>query len=125
MSAQATERRTWRIVVPVDPVRLSHNARLSYWERAKMTKSDRGTARTMWQIAGSPVARRKVLVSVIVRRCNPLDPFNAWDGLKAAMDGLFNEALTPNDSAQWIEPGTVRWEEKTRPEVEFIIEEIP
>lgn len=123
--------RTWRIVVPVDPIRLGHNARLAkdprvaHQMRVRMTRNDVSAGRTMWQAAGRPTASGPVRVSVIYRRCNPLDQANVWDGLKAAMDGLFNQALTPNDSDQWVHLGEVRFEERDRPEVEFIIEEIP
>lgn len=117
-----------RIVVPFDPSRLSANQRLHWRERAKRTQAVRVAARYCWALAGEPRAAGKVRVSMVVRRGRKLDEDNAISGSKAVRDALFNGAVTPRDSQDWVTLGSIefqcgkRWERC--PEVEFVIEPV-
>ena len=72
------------------------------------------------------MAAGPVRVSVIIRRARSLDPDGIWAGLKPAIDGIFREGVTPDDSARWIRLGEITQETHNRwlgrEEVEFVIE---
>jgi hypothetical protein len=65
-------------------------------------------------------------VNVIIRRGRVIDQDNAQACLKSLIDGLFNNAVTPNDSRKWVLNYTVNQETgrvwQYQPEVEFIVE---
>ena len=115
---------SWHLTVPIDPAQTAHNQRLHWGTRAARNRASRDAARWAWIAAGSPVASRRIRVSVTLRRPRPLDPANVWDGLKPALDGLFTRAMTPDDSARWVELGAIRQERAEAPSVEFLVEEL-
>lgn len=114
-----------RLVIPVDVNEMNPNRRgkLRAWIRAKTRHKD--TARLAWIAAGKPAAETQVTVSVIIRRQRQLDEDNARASLKAIFDGLFKQAITPDDSPKWVKLGSLtqqtgdRW--KLKPEVEIIV----
>lgn len=117
------------IVVPFDIGCLSPNRHLHHMERARLTKLARGTARLAWMQAGRPQAPGKVRVSMLVRRGRESDQQNLWSAAKAACDGIFCDALTPDDSPRWVEIGSLKQEtgkrwSGNRAEVVFEIEGI-
>lgn len=114
------------ITVPFDAHRLSLNQRLHWRERHRRTQAVKEAARWAWKAAGCPQSPVPVRVSMIVRRGRTIDHDNAITGTKAARDGLFNGAITPNDGPQWLTLGAVTQEVgkqwRGKPEVVFIIE---
>lgn len=90
------------ITVPWDVQRTSLNQRLHWRARAERNRIARQTARLMWLKAGKPQAPGKVAVTVTVKRARALDPDAVLSAAKPVIDGLFNEAITPNDSRKWI-----------------------
>ena len=98
-----------------DPIAsLSPNLRLHYLQRHRRVQDWKSRAWLAWLEANRPRVRRKVRVSLVVRRARRVDPDNAWASVKAILDGLTDEpgrlALWPNDSADWIEVGGVIFE---------------
>ena len=116
-----------RLIIPVDANEMNPNKRrrLRDWISAKTRHKD--TARAVWLMAGRPVTASPVTVSVTIRRGRLLDEDNARASLKAVFDGLFKNAITPDDSPQWVKLGTLtqeiakRW--KMKPEIEIVVEE--
>lgn len=118
-----------RITVPWDVQRTSPNQRQHWRQRAKLTKLARDRARLAWAVAGRPQVPAEALpvrVSLIVRRARVIDEDNAISGSKALRDGLFNDALTPKDSQQFVKIGSVTFETgrewKGREECIFVVE---
>jgi hypothetical protein len=78
-----------------------------------------------WLKVGRPRLEVPVDVEIVVKRGRVLDPDNAQAGCKPIIDALFKNAVTPDDSQQWVRfTGTrvesgKRW--KGREEVEFRI----
>lgn len=116
-----------KLILPLDANEMNPNQRrkLRDWIRTKARHNK--TAWTIWFEAGRPVAKSPVTVSVTIRRGRLLDEDNARASLKAVFDGLFKNAITPNDSPQWVKLGTLtqeiaaRW--KLKPEIEIVVEE--
>lgn len=117
-----------RLVVPLDVNEMNPNRRgkLRAWIKAKTLHKK--TARLVWIAAGKPATAAPVTVSVVIRRQRRLDEDNARASLKAIFDGLFKQAITPDDSPKWVRLGSltqevgVRW--KLRPEVEIVVTEV-
>ena len=114
------------ITVPVDPQKASPNQRGHWAKLAKVKKEFRDAAHLCWLAAGRPKAEGPVNVNVIIRRGRLIDQDNALACCKSLIDGLFNKAVTPNDSREWILNYTVNQETgrvwQYQPEVEFVIE---
>jgi hypothetical protein len=115
------------ITVAMDPADTSQNQRLHWAVLARRKKRHQAAALVAWLAAGRPRLRRKVRVSVIVRRGRKMDDDNIIGGLKAARDFLFGGGrITPSDSPEWVEMGTVtqqtgiQW--RDRAHVVFVIE---
>jgi hypothetical protein len=113
------------IVVPFDPNRLSLNQRLHWRERKRRNDAAKDAAAFGWLKVGRPRLEVPVDVEIVVKRGRVLDPDNAQAGCKPIIDALFKNAVTPDDSQQWVRfTGTrvesgKRW--KGREEVEFRI----
>jgi hypothetical protein len=114
------------ITVPIDAGEASPNrrGRLRQWIRIK--KAHKTAAQWAWVAAGRPRAGAyPVTVSATIRRGRVLDDDNAKASLKAALDGLFKQAVTPDDSVKYVRLGTVTQETGkafgVKPEVEFVI----
>jgi hypothetical protein len=114
------------ITVPVDAQRASPNQRGHWAKLAKVKKEFRDAARLCWIAAGKPKVDAPVNVNVIIRRGRVIDQDNAQACLKSLIDGLFNDAVTPNDSRKWVLNYTVNQETgrvwQYQPEVEFVVE---
>lgn len=127
-------RQALRITVPFDPMLTSANRdRVNSirggFRKARLHADARATARAAWLAAGSPTMAGKVRVSFVVRRGHSVDLANALGGLKPALDGLFTNAITPDDSPRYLaELGGVQLEIdrrfKGREEVEFVVESL-
>lgn len=115
-----------RIIIPWDVNRTSPNRRLHWARRNVLNQSAKLLAFNQWVQAGRPTARDTVRVSVIVRRYRRLDNDNALAGCKPVFDGLFRDAITPDDGPEWVTLGTVTQETGARwlgaEEVEVIVE---
>lgn len=98
-----------RITVAWDPMRTSDNRtrRLHWAAKGQLNRTAKSLARAAWLQAGSPVSAGRVRASFIIRRGRAMDPLNAAGGLKSVVDGIFVGALTPDDSAEWLELGGV------------------
>lgn len=116
-----------RILVAADPHMASPNKRQHFHVIAKIKRTMRSAASWAWIGAGKPRATGPVHVTVIVRRGRAIDLDNALAGCKPLIDGLFNGAITPDDSMDWVKGYTIRQEVGKRyaggaAEVEFIAE---
>lgn len=115
------------LTIPLDPQKASPNQRDHWGKASKIKKYFRWLARRVWEEAGCPVSWEPVKVQLIVRRARVIDPDGALSGCKALIDGLFNDAITPADSAQWVSYYPVKLETgkqwKARPEVVVIVEQ--
>jgi hypothetical protein len=110
------------ITVPFDVFRCSPNRYKRNWAaKAREAKAARTTARLMWRSAGEPRMSGPVDVTLIIRRGRRLDHDGALACCKHALDGLFNDAITPFDTEKWVR--YVGWTQETskawalRPEV--------
>jgi hypothetical protein len=122
------------ITVAWDPIKTAANkcrmnsVRGSYrW--AGLNSEAKKVARKAWEEAGSPRIDAPVRVGLVVRRGRSMDLANIWGGVKPLLDGLFTNAITPDDSLKWVaELGGVRLEVardfKGAEEVTFIIERL-
>lgn len=98
-------------------------------EWARFQAEARRAARSAWILAGEPRLDCPVRVSLLVRRGRVMDLGNIVGGCKPLMDGIFTNAVTPDDSPKWVaELGGVKQiagkEWKGKEEVVFIIEPI-
>jgi hypothetical protein len=95
-----------RIIVPWDVARTAPNARRSHWDR-RIGNSEAHRAREWahiaWKQAGCPRARGRVRVILVARRRRAMDWDNIVAGAKPVLDGLFKDAITPDDSPACIE----------------------
>jgi hypothetical protein len=122
------------ITVQWDPIKTSANShrgasigRVREW--ARFNAEARKAARKAWEEAGSPRLDGPVRVGLVVRRGRSMDLANIWGGVKPLIDGLFTDAVTPDDSLKWVaELGGVRLEVardfKGAEEVTFVIERL-
>ena len=114
-----------RITVPFDINRCSPNHRLHYLARARLMAAARQAGRLAWMAAGSPQATVPVQVSLVLHRARAIDQGNAWAAAKGAIDGVFVDALTPDDGPKWVTLGSVvqetgrQW--KGREECVFVV----
>lgn len=99
----------WTFTIPVDVGLLSPNKYKRNWRaRAAVTRAQRDDARMVWMGSGKPRAHLPVRIDAVIYRYGNLDPANRWACLKAVIDGLCIEALTPNDTQTWIRLGEIR-----------------
>lgn len=120
------------ISVPWDPIVTGANkdrvnSRRGGYRKAGLHAKARAVARKAWEAAGSPRIDVPVRVSLRVYRGRAMDLANIWGGCKPLLDGLFTDAVTPDDSLRWVrELGGVRLETgkqwKGAEEVVFVIE---
>ena len=116
-----------RIWVRWDINRTSRNRMegLHWAEKRRLDRAATEAARIAWMIGGSPRIEVPVRVDIVIRRARKLDPDNALSGCRSLINGLFKDALTPDDSPEWLTIGEVRQEtageHKHRESVEFII----
>src|SRR5258708_40270981 len=101
-----------RITVPCDPATLGPNGIKKKRLREQMTLKKRAwqTARLCWIQAGKPIAKQRVIVHFIVRRAREMDEANIIGGLKYEIDGLFVNAITPDDKPKFMKLGLVEQE---------------
>ena len=90
------------ITVRFDVGLTSPNLRLHWAERGRRAWRARALATSAWREAGCPTMTSPVDVSLLVRRARRLDLDNLIASCKGAIDGLFNEAITPDDSETWV-----------------------
>lgn len=110
------------LTVPFDVFRCSPNRYKRNWAaKAREAKAARTTARLVWRAAGEPRMAGPVDVTLVIRRGHKLDHDGALACCKHALDGLFNDAITPVDTERWVR--YVAWTQETggewrlRPEV--------
>lgn len=121
---------TFTITVPWDPHRTSDNEirRVHWSERHKRYEIAKTLARAVWALADWPRSAGKVRASFVIRRGRQMDPANVIGGLKPVIDGLFVRGITPDDSAKYLEIGSVRVESgkqwRDRPEIVVTVEEL-
>jgi len=120
-----------RIVIPFDPNRTSENRVKSAnrFSRSDLHGTAREVARAAWLAAGKPVATGPVRLSIHCRRGRSMDLGNIVGGCKPLIDGVFVDALTPDDGPKWLQRlGGVTQETgacwKGREEVVFTVEEL-
>lgn len=118
-----------RVTVAVDPHLASPNQRSRTFHKAARIKATmREAAAWAWVGAGKPRARGPVNVTVTVRRGRAIDLDNALASCKPLIDGLFNDAITPDDSIAWIKSYTIKLDVAKKyadqPEVEFLAEAV-
>jgi hypothetical protein len=115
-----------RITLPIDPNLTSPNRNPGWRKLAKLKSIAHTTARICWVKAGRPQVDFPIIVHYIVRRGTAMDDDNIIAGLKPVRDGLFKDAITPDDSAVWVKTGDVTQEIgpmwKKAPEVIAIVE---
>jgi hypothetical protein len=70
--------------------------------RAREAKWARVLAQFAWRNAGAPTMAGPVDVTLVIRRRRRMDPDNVLSSAKPILDGLFNDAITPDDSANWV-----------------------
>lgn len=111
------------ITVPFDPWLLRTNRKMSREKRARLTAKARMDAWLCWVAAGKPHINGCVSVAIEVRRKGRrLDQESLTSGLKATIDGLFNNAITQTDHPRWCQfgiPREVKWDGP--PEVVFTV----
>lgn len=73
----------------------------------KLEKRAMEDARNIWLLTGGPVAPGPVRVDIEVIRGKRMDQANIWAGLKGTMDGLFKNAITPDDSDKYVTLGAI------------------
>lgn len=118
---------TWPATIRVrfDINRVSPNQRLHHMTRARLNRMAREAGRLAWAQAGRPTSSAPVTVDLILRRARAIDQANAWAAAKGAIDGVFVEALTPDDSPKYVRLGTVTQETgkawKGREECVFVV----
>ncbi len=116
-----------KLILPLDANDMNPNNRRRLRDWISIKTRHKFTARVVWLQAGKPVSLSPVIVSVTIRRGRMLDEDNVWASLKAVFDGLFKNAITPDDSPQWVKLGTLTQEVgkqwKLKPEIEIVVEE--
>lgn len=113
-----------RIVVPVDVGNANPNRLRTVRKKIHVRKTHKEAAQWAWVAAGRPVFTAfPITVNVTIRRGREMDQDNAVASLKGVMDGLFKNAITPDDAQKYVLLGTIRQEIskewKRKPEVEF------
>lgn len=127
------ERRTTgdcvQVVVPWDPITTADNRVrcLHHQARANLYRRAREAGRLAWLASGGERLTGPVRVSLHVRRARVCDLMNLWGGAKPVADGVFNDALLPNDGPEFLrELGPVTLERgkqwKGREECVFTVE---
>lgn len=115
-----------RITVPIDPATMSANKRLNWRKLGALKSRAWKTARAMWIEAGRPKASGRVIVHLTARRARTLDVDNLISGCKAIFDGLFVNAITEDDSPEFLTIGhieqDIKPEYRSNPTVVFIVE---
>lgn len=91
-----------RIEIPFDPARLSPNKNLHWAKERRIRHESYLLARAAWRHIGRPRSKFPVEVRVTVYRSRNMDGDNALRGCKGITDGLFKDAITPDDSPRWL-----------------------
>lgn len=111
MSGKSTDRcaspSTWTFAVPWDPGVTAPNRRLHSFGRSRLALKAREAGLCAWILAGRPRATRRVRIDVVAYRLRPLDDDAVTGGLKSVRDGICTDALTPNDTTDWVRWGSV------------------
>lgn len=96
--------------------------------RMKMSWPAWTAAKSEWLKAGSPKARGKVGYELIVRRAREADDDNLIAAFKNFRDGIFVNAITPDDSPRYVKFLGIEQEIDSRwfrkEEVEVIVKEL-
>lgn len=108
--------------------RVSPNKRLHHMTRARLNRLARFAGEWGWAQAGRPRATGPVRVTLVLHRGRSIDQANAWAACKGALDGVFVNALTPDDSPRWLRLGEVIQEPgkewRGRERAVFVVEEV-
>jgi hypothetical protein len=99
-----------QITLPIDPNLTSPNRARNWRTSALLKRKAFEAARLAWIEAGRPTSVSPIIAHYHVRRYRRMDDDNIIAGMKAARDGLFNNAITPDDSSAWVTTGLVTQE---------------
>jgi crossover junction endodeoxyribonuclease RusA len=110
---------TFTVILTLPPSACSQNSRCHWSERARATSAYRKEAWAMFlQAKPRDWTRRPVKLQVHMRYgrgsrgYKPQDVQNAIGALKAAIDGMVDAGIVPDDSAQWVSWGEVSIKEE-------------
>ena len=120
------------IDLPLPPRALSSNGSHGHWSRKSRAARDYRTS--VWALVlaarfpDSPPARRRVSYTFGIKGARaggyycPRDISNALAAFKAGQDGLVDAGLLVDDSAKWMELGTVTIDATVGPFVRVTVE---
>lgn len=97
------------LFVPWDAGRTSANqTRGRHWSKLHSEQQEAELAALWaWREAGDPVLNAPLVVDTLLFRGALLDEDNARSGCKQVSDFLFKGRLVPDDSARWVQWGTL------------------
>jgi hypothetical protein len=116
------------ITIPIDTGNLSPNkTRGLHWSKLVKLKQKVAMAVLVgWSKAGKPKLDCPVNVSIVARRARTMDEDNLIASMKMLQDLLFKDAVTKDDSPEWVKISGVSQEINRKytycPEVEFRVE---
>jgi len=94
--------RSWRIDLPCGPL-LTSNQRLHHQAKARITRQLRGEATILAKAAKIPALERvQVWAWVIPPDRRKRDPANWYPSVKAAIDGIRDAGVIPDDDAEHL-----------------------
>jgi len=119
--------RTWTVTVASELPMLNLNQRLHWAKKAAMTKHWRRLALTNAMAAGLPrnLSRVHIVAHVTKPTNRQYDVHNLLPTLKAAVDGLVDYGLIPDDTNQYLVGPDLRQGGKGEPGITITITELP
>jgi crossover junction endodeoxyribonuclease RusA len=97
-----TVHRSWRIDLPCGPL-LTSNQRLGHYAKARITRQLRGEATILARAAKIPALEKvQVWAWVIPPDRRKRDPANWYPSVKAAIDGIRDAGVIPDDDAEHL-----------------------
>jgi hypothetical protein len=99
--------RSWSFILPVNLGLLNPNKPMHYMAKHRLRQTIKNAAHIVWVSKGKPKATGRVRVDLLSMRRKALDEDNMWAAFKPVGDGLFKDAITPDDSPQYVTLGTI------------------
>ena len=100
---------TWQLDIPGRPVALNAERKGNRWDRAKATDAVRQMAKVLWRSGVNEGRYPKTLpaITVTVQQLSKdrrwlIDLGSALPHAKAALDGIVDTGLLPNDTAEYV-----------------------
>jgi crossover junction endodeoxyribonuclease RusA len=117
---------TWTLIVPAHETFLNLNQRMHWAKKASLTKAWRKHAQTYAAVAALPKGLHRVhIVAHVTKPTNrQYDVHNLLPTLKAAIDGLVDYGLIPDDTNQYLVGPDLRQGGKGDPAIVITITEI-